>query len=569
MSSNSNWSSIISRELTREKRHDAYNYDNVKGWRRFRPLRPGWGMYHVVRRRLPYSKSDITDGFTYRTVASIIGMYFVKHSSSLLPALAYTLDMYRRTGEFFGFNEASVSMRLHSYPLLWRWCLVFWVRNPLPLLALLFMRRTAIWAAIFHCLAPISNTCDYMRYVTEFSSESFGMYVGITYIIKGIEELVGEFSSRGSTDGYLRCTVAILYFASIYALEKLGSSTIFKPSFRGFLADYAYPVRILNLLGWLRAYTRPFESRAFYPTQPRSWLMNFLELDVKWIFVALPFGFLTMVLLYYDHNVSSLTAQSRQFPLKKPGGFRWDFFLLGCTTFLAGIFGLPMPNRLVPQAPVHTDFLTIYNTDMVVISTSDGEAAEVRRPDVKATAVVEQRASHFFMGLALIGTMTGPLVIVLHTMPAAVFAGAFFVVGVSCGSRTGFTERIVFLSKENRFIQREEPMLAVRRRKIALYVAVQLFGVFSCVVISQIIGQRFFFPLATGSFCPPPLTLIAYYKRFPWLICLLIPLRVVLLPKWFTLTELEVMDDLTANNKAVLASLGGAPILPEGAEIKD
>jgi hypothetical protein len=35
------------------------------------------------------------------------------------------------------------------------------------------------------------------------------------------------------------------------------------------------------------------------------------------------------------------------------------------------------------------------------------------------------------MGLALIGTMTGPLLVVLHTMPLALFAGVFFVVGVS------------------------------------------------------------------------------------------------------------------------------------------
>lgn len=81
----------------------------------------------------------------------------------------------------------------------------------------------------------------------------------------------------------------------------------------------------------------------------------------------MPFGFLVMLLFYYDHvglaywmtlldavtdleqNVSSVTAQARQFPLKKPGGFHWDFFLLGCTTFIAGILGLPMPNGLVPQ----------------------------------------------------------------------------------------------------------------------------------------------------------------------------------------------------------------------------
>lgn len=31
------------------------------------------------------------------------------------------------------------------------------------------------------------------------------------------------------------------------------------------------------------------------------------------------------------------------------------------------------------------------------------------------------------------------------------------------------------------------------------------------------------------------------------------------MPKWFSRKELDVLDDLTANNKAVLASLGGRP----------
>lgn len=35
-------------------------------------------MYHDVRRRLPYYLSDITDAFTYRTIASTVRMYFVK-----------------------------------------------------------------------------------------------------------------------------------------------------------------------------------------------------------------------------------------------------------------------------------------------------------------------------------------------------------------------------------------------------------------------------------------------------------------------------------------------------------
>jgi boron transporter len=202
-------------------------------------------------------------------------------TSSLLPALAYTLDMYRRTGEFFGVNEGLFSSALAA--------MVFSILGTQPLTIVgvtglislfnftiyniieiydvsiypQFICWTAIWAAIFHWAVAIFNWCDYMRYVTDFSSESFGMYVGIIYIsgstfplsvhamspnihltsclVKGVEELVDEFS-RGSVDGFLSCVIAILYFGTIYGLEKLGSGLLWTPATRGFLADYAYPV---------------------------------------------------------------------------------------------------------------------------------------------------------------------------------------------------------------------------------------------------------------------------------------------------------------------------------------
>lgn len=72
-------SSTHSIPLEREK---TYTYDGLQGWKSVRIFRLGRGMYHDVRRRLPYYRSDITDAFTYRTVASIVRMYFVK---SVLP----------------------------------------------------------------------------------------------------------------------------------------------------------------------------------------------------------------------------------------------------------------------------------------------------------------------------------------------------------------------------------------------------------------------------------------------------------------------------------------------------
>jgi hypothetical protein len=108
--------------------------------------------------------------------------------------------MYRRTGESYGINEALFSSALA--------CMVFSILGAQPLtivgitglislfnytiydilqmydggIYLQFMCWTAIWAAVFQWIVALGNLCDYMRYVTDFSSEAFGMYVGIIYI---------------------------------------------------------------------------------------------------------------------------------------------------------------------------------------------------------------------------------------------------------------------------------------------------------------------------------------------------------------------------------------------------
>ena len=139
-----------------------------------------------------------------------------------------------------------------------------------------FMTWVAIWTAIFHWIFAFLNFCDYMRYVTDFSSQSFGAYVGIIYCIKGVELLIGEFESYGPTKGFMDVVIALLFFFTVYMLELVGNSVLFVPSVRAFLGDYAYPVCIhctveyreantlyiagYNLLDWIRPFSRAIES---------------------------------------------------------------------------------------------------------------------------------------------------------------------------------------------------------------------------------------------------------------------------------------------------------------------
>lgn len=231
-----------------------------------------------------------------------------------------------------------------------------------------------------------------------------------------------------------------------------------------------------------------------------------------------------------DHPVSSLIAQGTEFPLKKPAGFHWDLFLLGLTTGVAGLLGLPFPNGLIPQAPFHTESLCV--TEMVQDdSDDDGEGGEAKghprhAVHARVTHVVEQRVSNLAQGLLTAGTMTGPLLVVLHLIPQAVLAGLFFVMGVQALEGNGITSKLLFLARDVSLTPRSHPLQQLpRRAAVWAFVAIELVGFGATFAITQTIA-------AVG---------------FPVFILLLIPVRALLLPYLFTSEELTVLDGPTAS----------------------
>lgn len=231
------------------------------------------------------------------------------------------------------------------------------------------------------------------------------------------------------------------------------------------------------------------------------------------------------------NSVSSLIAQGTEFPLRKPAGFHWDLFLLGLTTGVAGLLGIPFPNGLIPQAPFHTSSLCV--TKVVTDPNEDG--ANKGHVVTKTDHVVEQRLSNLAQGLLTLGTMTGPLLVVLHLIPQGVLAGLFFVMGVQALEGNGITLKILFLLKDRSLTPASEPLKRINRRvTIWAFVAIQLVGFGATFAITQTIA-------AVG---------------FPIIILLLIPFRTFVLPRFFLDEELRILDAPTASPFTMI-SVGG------------
>ncbi|EUC29411.1 hypothetical protein COCCADRAFT_106586 [Bipolaris zeicola 26-R-13] len=511
-------------------------------------------MIKDVRRRAPFYWSDWKDAWDYRVVPATVYMYF----ANILPALAFSLDMFEKTKQSFGVNEVLLASVLGS--------VVFSLAAAQPLVIVgvtgpitvfnytvydiivprgtnyfAFMAWIGIWSLIFHWILAVTNSCNGLRYVTRFSCDIFGFYVAFIYLQKGIQVLTRQWAVDDAS-AYLSIVIALLVTAVAYLCGVIGQSALLQRHVRKFIEDYGTPLTVVFFTGFVHIgkmagieLLKLPTSKAFFPTTDRGWFIHFWDISVGDVFLAIPFAILLTILFWFDHNVSSLIAQGTEFPLRKPAGFHWDLFLLGLTTGVAGLLGIPFPNGLIPQAPFHTTSLCVTRTLSTGDQSDDDDEANKGHTRTVVDHVVEQRVSNLAQGLLTLGTMTGPLLIVLHLIPQAVLAGLFFVMGIQALEANGLTLKLLFLARDRHLTPKSEPLLRIQRRWVIwTFVALELIGFGATFAITQTIA-------AIG---------------FPVFIFLYIPMRTWLMPRFLTPEELAILDAPTAS-PFTMESVGG------------
>ncbi|KIJ67316.1 hypothetical protein HYDPIDRAFT_108033 [Hydnomerulius pinastri MD-312] len=545
--------------------------------RRRRPLALvrtlGVGIIQDVRARAPWYLSDWTDAWNYRVIPATALIFF----ANVLPGIAFSLDLIETTQQY-GVAEVLISSFMAAF--------IFSVFGAQPLTIagvtgpitvfnktiydiiekqpdapnyLHFVGWVYLWAAIIHWITAMLNWCNFLKYVTLFSCDTFGFYVSWVYLQYGVQVITRQFS--GSTDGaFVAIILALLMLVTSFLFQSLSEKTYFHRYVRRFFSDYGMPISLVAASGmayWGRLnsanpITLPVGG-AFQAANGRAWLVKFWELDGKWVGVALPFGIVLWILFFFDHNVSSLIAQGSQFPLRKPPGFHYDFFLLGITTFIAGLIGVPAPNGLIPQAPIHTTSLLIMGRPFKKVDEEQNQTSgqltpvtpsqmdekrydpSVDRREVPI-AVVEQRVSNLAQGALCLVLLTGPFLHVLGLIPRGVLAGLFWFMGADALQGNGITVKLLYLIRDKSLTPSDEPLRKVRKSRLLLFVAVQLIGFGATFAITQTIA-------AIG---------------FPVVILLLVPVRTLVIPRLpFTPEELSILDGPTAS-PFTMESVGGS-----------
>ncbi|KAF7299311.1 hypothetical protein MIND_00880100 [Mycena indigotica] len=518
----------------------------------------GTGVVSDIKARAPFYLSDWRDAWNYRVVPATALIFF----ANVLPGIAFSLDLIETTNQY-GVAEVLISSFMAAFvfscfgaqPLT-----IAGVTGPITVfnktiynitqnradapVYLHFVGWVYLWAAILHWITALLNFCNLLKYVTLFPCDTFGFYVAWVYLQYGVQVLTRQLDDnvQNAPGPLVSIILALSMLVVSFLFQHLSNKPYFNRHTRRFLADYGMPLSLIAssaMAYWGRfnaanVATLPV-GRAFGAAGGRDWLVKFWELDGKWVGIAFPFGLILWVLFFFDHNVSSLMAQGAEFPLRKPPGFHYDFFLLGITTFIAGLIGVPAPNGLIPQAPIHTNSLLIMKNLPSEDADKEKQDHGVYDYTERPIAVVEQRLSNLAQGALCLVLLTGPFLHVLHLIPRGVLAGLFWYMGADALRGNGITLKLLYFLRDKRLTPATEPLRRVRKSHILVFVGVQLVGFGATFAITQT-------KAAIG---------------FPVIIMLLVPLRVLLVPRLsFTPEELAILDGPTAS-PFTMESVGG------------
>ena len=299
------------------------------------------------------------------------------------------------------------------------------------------MAWTLIHAGWMHYVLAIINAHDWtMRYVTTFSTEVFSLLNSIIYFHKAVQEL--ERAHEGlSFAAFLYAIIGAIgtFLFAIFLSTAESWEPLLHRYIRMGLREYAAAISIVIFIGMphvgelaqLDKQTLHVSDESFRPSSPdrSKFFVHFWDLPAGWIFAATIPGLIVTILFFFDHEVSSIICTIDRYGTKKPGGFAWDIVLLGSTTALCGILGIPPANGLLPQAPLHSESLLHAEKEEVVLKVGEDEKVEL----VEKRRVYEQRWSHLLHGAAILAFVSPPLQHVLGLTPTSVLAGLFLFMG--------------------------------------------------------------------------------------------------------------------------------------------
>jgi hypothetical protein len=361
---------------------------------------------------------------------------------------------------------------------------------------------------------------------TTFSADIFSLLNSVIYFHKAVQELERNHDAVSFASFLYSVIGAVGTFLLVVALSTANSwKPLFHRHVRMGLSEYAAAISIILFIGMANIGELAdvdkqtlVVQKSFRPTNPdRSvFFVKFWELEVAWIFLSIIPGAIITVLFYFDHEISSIICTLPLYGTKKPGGFAWDIVLLGITTALCGILGIPPANGLLPQAPLHSESL-MHTVKVESITTNEKGQQKIQ---IRAKEeVYEQRWSPFLQAAGILHFVSPPFQHVLGLTPTSVLAGLFLFIAEQSLAVNPILYRFFF-------------MLTPSSELPPLPKGVRNYWGIHAYTLLQIVMTRIIFCV----------TLTVAAPAFPVIIIALVPLRLLVMNRLWNRQTLRLVD---------------------------
>ncbi|CAN8069010.1 unnamed protein product, partial [Agarophyton chilense] len=399
---------------------------------------------------------------------------------------------------------------------LFRWC------ESLDIPFLPFYAWTGIWTAVILLILVVTDACYIMKFCGHFTEEIFATLIAALFISEYVKPLI-KSADHDPTDVFLLTfLLATGTFLIATLLLNFRRSFLLKPIIRQLLSDFGVSIAIVTMTGVRQAFKsidvaplRVPERIGIVTTSGRPWLVPLFDIEVQYIFLALVSGALLATLFFLDQNISSMLVNKVENKLRKGPGYYLDLVVVSIIVIIQSILGMPWTHAALPHSPLHARQLA--------------DVAEYEQHGRRYERVIKSRetritgaATHILIGLSILAKDA------LGLIPLSVLYGFFLFLGMGTLDGNALWDRILLIFTQPEKYPPNHYVRRVKIKRVHLYTLIQV----ALLVLLWFVKSNFYIK---GSVFNTGLL-------FPFIIAMFIPVRLYILPRFFSKVELHALS---------------------------
>jgi hypothetical protein len=335
-----------------------------------------------------------------------------------------------------------------------------------------------------------------MKFFTRFTDEIFAALVSVIFIIEAITNTVKEFrpDGFGLSSAFLSVILALGTFTLARNLKNVTNTPFLSLGFRNILSDFGPALAIITMTVVAMLFpavqlSTPKVPESMGTTSGRPWLVDIFAVPTWVIFASIGPAILATILLFLDQNITTRLVNSKDYRLKKGGGYHLDLAIVGIIVLAGSFFSLPW----IVAATVHS-----LNHVKSLAETKVVEIGGNAKKEVIA-GVRENRVSALVIHVLIAASLF--LLNYFAYIPMPVLFGLFLYMGLASLTGNQFFERIMLWITDPKLYPKTQYTATVPHKWIHKFTLIQLVC-FAILWVLKASKLGILFPLMIAALVP-------------------------------------------------------------------